>query len=57
MIDEADGRINSTDHSVGATSQGICFNNTSEWKLAREVVVESEEILVAQSLTMHLICF
>src|SRR6266513_1547081 len=31
VVDEANGRIDSANHRVGAAGQSVCFDNTAEW--------------------------
>lgn len=40
MVDEANGSVDATNWGVGAAGQGVCFDNTAEWVLAREIVME-----------------
>ena len=44
VVDEANSRVDSANHRVGATGQSVCFDNTSEWVLVKEVIVKGKEL-------------
>jgi len=44
MVDEANGRVYSTNHRVRATRQSVGFDNTAERVLAREIIVKGKEL-------------
>ena len=44
VVDEANSRVDSANHRVGAAGQSVCFDSTAEWVLAREVIVKGKEL-------------
>ena len=44
VVNEADGRVDSTDHRAWTTGQSVCSYNTAKRVLAREVVVKGKEL-------------
>lgn len=46
MVNEANGRVYSTNHRVRAIRQSVGFNNTAKRVLAREVIVKRKELLL-----------
>lgn len=44
VVDEANGRVDATNHGVGTAGQSVGFDNTAERVLAREIVVKRKEL-------------
>ena len=44
VINEANGRIDATNHGVGTAGQSVGFDNTTERVFAREIVMEQKEL-------------
>ena len=44
VINEANGRIDATNHGVGTAGQSVGFDNAAERVFAREIVVEQKEL-------------
>ena len=44
VIDEANGRIDATNHGVGTAGQSVGLDNTAEWVFAREIIIKREEL-------------
>lgn len=44
MVDEADGRVDSTNDRVRAARQSVRLDNTTKWVLARKVVVMGKKL-------------
>ena len=44
MINEANGRIDATNHGAGTAGQSVGFDNTAERVLAREIVMKRKEL-------------
>ena len=43
VIDETNGRVDPTYHRVRATGQSVCSENTAEYMLAWEVIVQGQK--------------
>lgn len=44
VINEANGRINTTNHGVGTAGQSVGFDNTAERVFAREIIMKQKEL-------------
>ena len=44
VINEANGRIDATDHGVGTAGQSVGFDNTAERVFARKIVMKQKEL-------------
>ena len=44
MVNEANGRIDATNHGAGTAGQSVGFDNTAERVFAREIVVKQKEL-------------
>jgi hypothetical protein len=44
MINEANGRIDATNHGVGTAGQSVGFDNAAERVFAREIVMKHKEL-------------
>ena len=44
VVDEADGRIDTTNHRIGTAGQSVGVDNTAERVFAGEVVVKRKEL-------------
>ena len=44
VVNEANGRVNATNHRVGTAGQSVGFDSTTERVLAREIVMKRKEL-------------
>ena len=44
VVNETDGRVDSTNYRVVATGQSVCLNNTAKWVLARKIVMKGKKL-------------
>lgn len=44
VVDEANGRVDATSLGVGTAGQSVGFDSTTEWVLAREIVMKGKEL-------------